>query len=126
MSTLTQSAAWKALQAHHTEIDKTHMRTLFESDGARFEKFSLRLDDLVFDYSKNRITETTMKLLLDLANQQQLADKIQAMFSGAKINLTEDRAVLHIALRNRSNRPIRVDFPSSTEPAVSSRSKSFF
>jgi len=109
MSTLTQSAAWKALQAHRTEIDKTHMRTLFESDRARFEKFSLRLDDLIFDYSKNRITETTMKLLCDLAEQQKLADKIQAMFSGTKINLTEDRAVLHIALRNRSNRPIQVD-----------------
>ena len=109
MSTLTQSAAWKALQAHRTEIDKTHMRTLFEADGARFEKFSLSIDDLIFDYSKNRITETTMKLLCDLAEQQKLADKIQAMFSGAKINLTEGRAVLHVALRNRSNRPIEVD-----------------
>jgi glucose-6-phosphate isomerase len=109
MSTLTQSPAWKALEAHRAEIDQTHMRALFEADPKRFEKFSLHLDDLVFDYSKNRVTETTMALLVDLANQQRLPEKIQAMFSGAKINLTENRAVLHIALRNRSNRPIEVD-----------------
>ena len=109
MSTLTQSPAWKALEAHRAEIDKTHMRALFDADPKRFEKFSLRLGDLVFDYSKNRITEKTLALLVDLAKQQKLPEKIQAMFSGAKINLTENRAVLHVALRNRSNRPIEVD-----------------
>ncbi len=109
MSTLTESPAWKALAAHRAEIDKTHMRSLFESDGARFEKFTLRLDDLLFDYSKNRITEETMRLLVGLAEQQRLPERIQQMFSGARINLTENRAVLHVALRNRSNRPIEVD-----------------
>ena len=85
------------------------MRDLFASDPERFEKFSLRLDDILFDFSKNRITERTIGLLIDLARQAGLAEKIQAMFAGEKINNTEGRAVLHAALRNRSNRPILVD-----------------
>jgi glucose-6-phosphate isomerase len=85
------------------------MRSLFAADPHRFEKFSRRFGDILFDFSKNRITEETFKLLLELAEQAQLGAKIEAMFSGQKINATEDRAVLHIALRNRSNRPIIVD-----------------
>jgi glucose-6-phosphate isomerase len=85
------------------------MRDLFAQDPERFEKFSLRLGEFLFDYSKNRITEKTLSLLLDLANQAGLNEKIQAMFAGEKINITEGRAVLHIALRNRSNRPILMD-----------------
>ncbi len=85
------------------------MRDLFAADSARFDKFSLRFEDILFDYSKNRITEETVGLLLDLARQARLSDAIEAMFTGQKINVTEKRAVLHIALRNRSNRPIFVD-----------------
>ncbi len=109
MSVLTLSAAWRALQEHHKKMTAVHMRDLFAADPARFQKFSLRFDDILFDYSKNRITEETMVHLLALAEQAGLAEQIQAMFSGAKINNTEGRAVLHVALRNRSNRPILVD-----------------
>jgi glucose-6-phosphate isomerase len=85
------------------------MRDLFARDPGRFEHFSLHLDDILFDYSKNRITERTMALLLDLARHARLGDAIEAMFSGQKINVTEGRAALHVALRNRSNRPIYVN-----------------
>jgi glucose-6-phosphate isomerase len=85
------------------------MRDLFANDPHRFERFSLTLGDLLFDYSKHRITDETLTLLIDLARQANLAVAIEAMFSGTKINITENRAVLHVALRNRSNRPILVD-----------------
>ncbi len=109
MSRLCESPAWQALTKHHEQIAAAHMRDLFASDPQRFARFSLRLGEILFDYSKNRITAETMSLLLDLARQANLREKIQAMFSGAKINTTEERAVLHVALRNRSNRPIFVD-----------------
>ncbi len=109
MPQLRNLPAWDALVEHQKEMADVHMRDLFHSDPQRFERFSLRFEDILFDYSKNRITEKTMTLLLDLAHQAGLAQKIAAMFSGEKINVTEDRAVLHIALRNRSNRPILVD-----------------
>jgi glucose-6-phosphate isomerase len=109
MSPVTQLAAWKDLEAHYQEISALHMRDLFISDPERFEEFSLRLDDILFDYSKNRITRKTMDLLIELAQQSGLAEMIEAMFSGEKINNTEGRAVLHVALRNRSNRQILVD-----------------
>ncbi len=109
MTELTNSPAWQALQAHYEEVSDVHMRDLFAEDPKRFDKFSLRLEDILFDYSKNRITEKTMDLLLGLAKQAKLDEKIEAMFSGQKINNTEERAVLHIALRNRSNNPIVVD-----------------
>lgn len=101
--------AWQALKQHQQEIADVQMRDLFAQEPQRFEQFSLRLGDILFDYSKNRITEKTISLLLDLARQSNLGDKIEAMFHGEKINTTENRAVLHIALRNRSNRPILVD-----------------
>ncbi|MGX2038824.1 glucose-6-phosphate isomerase [Methylocaldum sp. MU1018] len=101
--------AWQLLNRHHREISDLHMRDLFAEDPCRFERFSLRLDDILFDYSKNRITGQTVTLLLDLARQAGLSEKIAAMFRGDKINVTEDRAVLHVALRNRANRPIFVD-----------------
>ncbi|MFO7678899.1 MAG: glucose-6-phosphate isomerase [Chloroflexota bacterium] len=109
MPTLTTSAAWKALQNHQPQIAITHMRDLFAADPGRFEKFSLSANGILFDYSKNRINQETLVLLLALAEQAGLAGKIEAMFSGEKINNTEGRAVLHVALRNRSNRPILVD-----------------
>ena len=85
------------------------MRALFDADAGRFDRFSLRLGDILFDYSKNRITGETMKLLVALARQAGVPAAIGAMFGGARINNTEDRAVLHVALRNRSGRPIAVD-----------------
>ena len=109
MSPVTQLPAWKNLEEHYQEISGLHMRDLFTSEPARFEEFSLRLDDILFDHSKNRITRKTMDLLIELARQAGLAKMIEAMFSGEKINNTEGRAVLHVALRNRSNTPILVD-----------------
>ena len=109
MSTLTALPAWQALQQHYQSMANTHMRDLFAADPQRFERFSLQFEDILFDYSKNRITAETMDLLVQLAQQSHLEDKIAAMFSGQKINNTESRAVLHVALRNRSNRPILVD-----------------
>jgi glucose-6-phosphate isomerase len=95
-----------------------HLRDLFTADPQRFDRFSLRLDDLLLDYSKNRVTTETMLLLFALARQARLEGQIAAMFDGQKINTTEGRAVLHIALRNRSNRPIRVDGGEDVMPAV--------
>jgi glucose-6-phosphate isomerase len=109
MTALTQSPAWNALQAHYDATRHLHMRDLFAADPQRFARFSIRWGDLLFDYSKNRITDETMRLLLDLARSVDLPARIRAMFSGEKINVTEDRAVLHIALRNRANTPIYVD-----------------
>ncbi len=109
MTTLTQSAAWQALAAHYDEMAPRHMRDLFKEDPQRFEKFSIQFKDILLDYSKNRINADTMRLLFDLARQANLQDWIERTFNGEKINITEDRAVLHVALRNRSNRPIKVD-----------------
>ena len=109
MANLVNSPAWLALNNHRQEMDEVRMRDLFAQDPQRFERFSLRFGEFLFDYSKNRITEKTMALLFDLACQANLAKKIEAMFNGEKINTTEDRAVLHTALRNRSNRAILVD-----------------
>ena len=109
MSRLTMSKAWKALEAHKEVIAVQHMRDLFAADPRRFDTFSLRFGDVLLDYSKNRITEETMRLLRDLAMQADLSGWIERMFTGGKINTTEDRAVLHIALRNRTDRPIWVD-----------------
>jgi glucose-6-phosphate isomerase len=109
MSKLTQSQAWQALGAHQQEIVALHMRDLFAADSARFEKFSLRFNDILLDFSKNRITEETLILLLNLARESHVEDWRERMFSGEKINFTENRAVLHTALRNRSNRPVLVD-----------------
>ncbi len=108
MTELTESAAWRALEAHYAEIQDRHMRDLFAADPGRFERFSLRLDDLLLDVSKNRITEETLTLLAQLARERGLEAMRDAMFAGEPINGTEGRAVLHIALRNRSNRPIQV------------------
>lgn len=109
MSALTRSPAWRALKAHHREMAGVHMRDLFARDPDRFARFSLRLGDLLLDYSKNIITERTMALLFDLARQEGVTEQAARMFAGEKINFTEGRAVLHVALRNRSNRPILVD-----------------
>lgn len=109
MNSIDQINTWKALKKHHLEIADLHMRQLFDEDPQRFERFSLRLGEILFDFSKNRVIKETITLLCDLARQAELAGWIEAMFAGEKINLTEDRAVLHIALRNRSSRSINVD-----------------
>jgi glucose-6-phosphate isomerase len=109
MTTPTQLPAWKSLEAHYQEVAPLQMRDLFKQDPKRFEKFSLRFEDILFDFSKNRITDGTLPLLYELARQSDLKGWTEKMFTGQKINTTEDRAVLHVALRNRSNRPILVD-----------------
>ncbi|HIE6678587.1 TPA: glucose-6-phosphate isomerase [Escherichia coli] len=106
----TQTAAWQALQKHFDEMKDVTIADLFAKDGDRFSKFSVTFDDqMLVDYSKNRITEETLAKLQDLAKECDLAGAIKSMFSGEKINRTENRAVLHVALRNRSNTPILVD-----------------
>ncbi|MDO8293885.1 MAG: glucose-6-phosphate isomerase [Gallionella sp.] len=109
MSKLTSSPAWQALKVHHAAIEPLHMRRMFRDDPARFGKFSLQLGNLLFDYSKNRITDETIKLLVALAVQAGLPAAIGRMFGGEKINFTERRAALHTALRNRSGHPVYVD-----------------
>jgi glucose-6-phosphate isomerase len=106
---LTQRPAWKALAAHHKAIKKLHLRKLFADDAKRGQKFSTEAAGLFLDYSKNRVTEKTLQLLLQLANESHLHAKIEAMFSGEKINITENRAVLHIALRAPKSATLLVD-----------------
>lgn len=106
----TQTSAWQALQKHYDEMKDVTIAELFANDSDRFAKFSATFDDLMLvDFSKNRITEETLAKLQDLAKETDLAGAIKSMFSGEKINRTEDRAVLHVVLRNRSNTPIIVD-----------------
>ncbi|NNM01713.1 MAG: glucose-6-phosphate isomerase, partial [Gammaproteobacteria bacterium] len=109
MPSPTTLPAWRALQDHRTRLANSTMRSLFEADAGRFESFSLRFGDLLFDYSKNRIDAAVRGELVKLAEQAGLSARIAAMFDGERINTTENRAVLHVALRNRANRPIRVD-----------------
>jgi glucose-6-phosphate isomerase len=106
---LTQRAAWKALTAHQKQIQKSHLRKLFADDPKRGSKFSVEAAGLFLDYSKNRITDKTLKLLLQLADESGLRAKIDAMFSGERINITENRAVLHVALRAPRDATILVD-----------------
>jgi glucose-6-phosphate isomerase len=105
----TKTKSWQNLQRHYEKTNNLHMRSLFAEDPRRFDKFSIRFNDIIVDYSKNRITEETLKALIELAEECDLKNAIENMFSGANINETENRAVLHIALRNRSNNPIVVD-----------------
>ena len=104
----TTTNSWKKLSAHYESICNTHMRDLFKADPKRFDKFSVRLNDILVDFSKNRITAETLDLLVKLAEDTQVPQAIDQMFSGQPINETENRAVLHVALRNLSNDPIRV------------------
>jgi len=106
---LTQSETWRALEAHATDMGRAHMRELFADDPERFARYSLHLDDILFDYSKNILGDETLRLLFALARDADLDGWRGRMFAGEAINATEHRAVLHVALRNRSNRPIVVD-----------------
>jgi glucose-6-phosphate isomerase len=109
MTALTNSAAWKALEAHSQTMANRHLRELFRERPDRFNRYSLTLDGLLVDFSKQRIEDETLRLLLQLAREADLEGWRDRMFSGSKINSTEGRAVLHVALRNRVNRPIMVD-----------------
>ncbi len=103
----TTTQAWLLLKRHHQEeMLRTHMRDLFKNDPERFKKFSLSVNDIVFDYSKNIITQKTVQLLLQLAEDCKLKEAIEAMFNGELVNETEGRSVLHIALRNFSDKPV--------------------
>jgi glucose-6-phosphate isomerase len=105
----TQRPAWQALSSHYQEIKDLHLRKLFADDAKRGERMTLEAAGLYLDYSKNRITEDTLRLLLELAEQSGLRERIEAMFRGDKINVTEDRAVLHTALRAPRDARIMVD-----------------
>jgi glucose-6-phosphate isomerase len=106
---LTAMKAWKALKTHSKDIAVMHLRDLFAADPARGEKLAIEAQGLFFDFSKNRVTNETLKLLVDLAQESDLQGRIDAMFSGEKINLTEGRAVLHVALRAPKGTSIVVD-----------------
>lgn len=107
MPRLTQSPAWLDLQAHQLVIAQKHLRIMFSEDPQRFEKFSVQLNDMLLDYSKQPVTEETMRLLLALSRQQALPDWIRRLFRGEKINATENRAALHVALR--AEQPVLLD-----------------
>ncbi len=105
----TSTSAWQQLKTHFEKIKYKHLRDLFADDPKRFEKFHLVFNDMLLDYSKNRVDDETMRLLVSLAGECQLKASIDDMFSGEPINQTEDRAVLHVALRNRANTPVYVN-----------------
>lgn len=108
-SSPTQTEAWKKLEKHYQEVQPQHLRDLFAQDPQRFQKFTYKLNDTLYDLSKNRITEETLRLLTQLAEQMDVPAAIESMFSGARINATENRAVLHTALRNFSDSDLNVD-----------------
>ncbi len=109
--------AWSDLQTHFEDIKNVHLRALFSEDAERFKKYSMCLGELVFDYSKNIISDKTIELLLQLANECRLKDAINAMYNGDIINATEKRSVLHVALRNFSDRPVYAE-GENVMPAV--------
>lgn len=106
---INKSRAWKRLEHHYKSMRKVEMRDMFRKDPQRAERYSINLEGLTLDYSKNRINDRTIKYLLALAKERKLDEKIEEMFRGERINITEHRPVLHVALRNRSNTPIYVD-----------------
>ncbi|MBL0743663.1 glucose-6-phosphate isomerase [Chryseolinea lacunae] len=105
----TQTSAWQKLEMQFMTLQASHLRELFAEDPQRFETLHAKFEDILVDYSKNLVIGETIKDLIELANEVELRDAIDAMFRGDKINQTEDRSVLHVALRNRSNKPVLVD-----------------
>src|SRR5690606_38959735 len=105
----THTTAWSRLDDHFVEMEPKSLRELFENAPNRFEQFHIRFQDILFDYSKNRINSETMKLLVELAEECGLKNAIKKQFSGDLINVTENRADLHTDLRNRNNQPVLVD-----------------
>jgi glucose-6-phosphate isomerase len=119
MTAVTQTPEWKALHDHYEQVRDAHLRELFAADPKRGEAMSLEVDGVYFDYSKNRVTDETIRLLVALAERAGLRERIDAMFAGEKINVTEDRAVLHVALRAPESEHIVVD-GQDVVPAVHS------
>jgi glucose-6-phosphate isomerase len=117
ITSLTQRPTWKALEEHYQKVKDLHLRALFAQDAGRGERLALDAIGIYLDYSKNRITDETISLLLDLARSSGLRERIDAMFSGEKINITEQRAVLHVALRAPKNQSIVLD-GENVVPAV--------
>src|ERR1700692_3402577 len=109
IQSLTGRPGWKALESHYQKIRELHLRQLFADDPQRGERLTLEAVGLFLDYSKNRVTDETLKLLLKLAEECGLRARIDAMFRGDKINVTENRAVLHVALRAPRGQVIQVD-----------------
>ena len=109
MTSLSERPAWKSLKGHSEQIQKIPLRQMFQDDPARGDRFTLEASGIFLDYSKNRITDETVKLLIQLAEQSGLRGRIDAMFKGEKINITENRAVLHVALRAPKGESIVVD-----------------
>jgi len=105
----TDRKAWKALQDHHKKVRQLHLRNLFDNDPTRGERLTAEAAGIFLDYSKNRVTEETLNLLIQLAEESALRARIEAMFRGEKINITENRAVLHTALRAPQGASIIVD-----------------
>src|SRR5215472_15945122 len=114
---LTARPAWKALEAHSRKVRELHLRNLFADDPHRGERYTAEAVGIYLDYSKNRITDETLRLLLELAESTGLRQRIDAMFNGEKINVTERRAVLHVALRAPYDASIIVD-GENVVPAV--------
>src|SRR5215471_18180302 len=106
---LTACPAWKALEAHHRKVQALHLRNLFADDPQRGERLTAEAVGIFLDYSKNRITDETLKLLIQLAEESGLRERMEAMFRGDKMNVTEKRAVLHVALRAPQEASIIVD-----------------
>ena len=104
-----QTAAWKALDEHYAAMHSKKIKELFKDNPARFEQYSISFEDILFDYSKNIVDAKTLSLLFNLAGECHLKDAIAAMFNGERINQSEDRAVLHTALRNFSGKPVIAD-----------------
>ena len=109
MQSREELKSWQQLTQHAQLMKKLHMKDLFAQDSERFSKFSIKLPSILLDYSKNTITEETLSLLTDLAKECEVEAWREKMFSGERINKTEDRAVLHTALRDNSKQPIYVD-----------------
>ena len=105
----TNTTAWKTLLKHYEQMKNVHMKDLFAAEPDRFQQFSLSFENILLDYSKNRITQETIDMLIQLAEECKLKDAIEAMLGGEHINQTEDRAVLHVALRNLTDKPVMVD-----------------
>jgi len=105
----TTTGAWKKLEEYYKTFSETHIKNLFENDSNRFVKYSPKFEDILVDYSKNCLDDTVKADLIELAGECGLKNAIESMFSGEKINATENRAVLHVALRNRSKTPVTVD-----------------
>ena len=113
---VNQSTAWKSLEVHYAKVKELHLRDMFADDTKRGERMAFEAEGIYFDYSKNRITDETIKLLLQLAKECSLRERIDAMFRGDKINITENRAVLHVALRAPKGESIILDGENVVPP----------